>query len=138
MSRENCIFCRIVRKEIPASIVYEDSKVIAFMDIRPLSDGHTLVIPKKHYDTVYEIPDNQNASIHKAVKRVAIAVKKATAADGITIIQQNEKAAGQEIPHMHVHVIPRYVGQNLARSSDIPLASRNKLAHFSMRIAHYL
>ena len=94
MNLDSCIFCKIVRKQALASIVYEDKKVMAFLDIRPLNEGHTLVIPREHYETVYEIPDDLIAHIYKIVKRTAVAVKNATKADGITIIQQNGHAAG--------------------------------------------
>src|SRR4030065_2150995 len=111
MNDNSCIFCKIVRKQAPASVIYEDENVMAFLDIRPLNEGHTLVIPKEHYETIFEIPQELIAYLHGIVKQVAIAVKKATKADGISIIQQNGKAANQEILHLHVHVVPRYAGQ---------------------------
>lgn len=130
----SCIFCQIVRKEAPASIIYEDDKVLAFLDIRPLNEGHTLVIPKQHYENVYDIPEDLNIHVHKTVKRLAVIVKKVTKAEGITIIQQNESAAGQEVFHLHVHVVPRYEGQKLPHFSDIPNASREQLERAAERI----
>jgi histidine triad (HIT) family protein len=130
----DCIFCRIVRKEAPVSIVYEDDKVLAFLDIRPLNEGHTLVIPKDHYETVYDMPEDLIAHIYTTVKRIAVAVKVITTADGITIIQQNGHAAGQEVFHMHVHVVPRYEGQKLPHSRDIPNANREQLEQAADRI----
>src|SRR3990170_6159228 len=127
MNDNSCIFCKIVRKQAPASFVYEDESVMAFLDIRPLNLGHTLVIPKEHYETIYEIPDELIGRIHKIVKRTALAMKRATEADGITVIQQNERAAGQEIFHLHVHVVPRYRGQKLPRFGEIQAADREKL-----------
>src|SRR4030067_972421 len=127
MNSELCIFCRIVQREAPASFVYEDEQVVVFLDIRPLNEGHTLVIPKEHYETVYEIPEELNAHIYRIVKRTAVVVKNATKADGITIIQQNGHAAGQEVLHLHVHVVPRYEGQKLRTLHDIPNASRQRL-----------
>jgi histidine triad (HIT) family protein len=134
----NCIFCRIVRKEAPASILYEDDKALVFLDIRPLNEGHTLVIPKEHYETVYDMPEELVSHIYKLVKRSAVAVKAATNADGITIIQQNEHAAGQEIFHLHVHVVPRYKGQALPHFRDIPNASRERLERAAERIRQKL
>ena len=133
-----CIFCKIVRKQAPASVIYEDESVMALLDIRPLNLGHTLVIPKEHYETIYEIPDELIAHIHKIVKRTALAVKKATEADGITVIQQNERAAGQEIFHLHVHVVPRYKGQKLLRFEEIQEANREKLNQAAEKIKHHL
>jgi histidine triad (HIT) family protein len=134
MNANLCIFCKIVRKQAPASFVYEDEDVVAFLDIKPLSEGHTLVIPKEHYETIYEIPEELIAHLHKIVKRTALAVKKATEADGISIIQQNEKAAGQEIFHLHIHVIPRYEGQKLPRFGEIPEVSRERLNQVTSNI----
>jgi histidine triad (HIT) family protein len=134
MDNSSCVFCRIAQKQVPASCVYEDENVMAFLDIRPLNEGHTLVIPKEHYETIYEIPEEQIAYLHRIVKRTALAVKKATKADGISIFQQNGKAAGQEIFHLHVHVVPRYEGQKLLRFGEIPEAGREKLNQVALNI----
>ena len=106
----DCIFCRIVEKEIPATIVYEDDEVLVFMDIGPIIKGHALVIPKKHYDPVTETPDDLLAKLHITAKRIADAQMNALGADGVNIMQNNGKASGQEVPHLHVHVIPRFEG----------------------------
>ncbi len=103
---EPCTFCKIVRKEAPASSVYEDDKVIAFLSIQPINIGHTLVVPKKHYENIYEIPEEEVAHLYKIVKKVAYAVKNAVSAEGIRIVQNNGTAAGQVIFHLHVHIIP--------------------------------
>lgn len=103
---ESCTFCKIARKEAPASIVYEDEEVIAFMSIHPINVGHTLVVPKKHYENIYEISEEEIAYLYKIVKKLAHAVKKAVDAEGIRIVQNNGEAAGQVIFHMHVHIIP--------------------------------
>ena len=134
MDKVSCVFCRIVQKEALASIVYEDDKIIVFLDIRPLNQGHTLIIPREHYETVYDIPEDLLAHIHKIVKRTAVAVKDATKADGITIIQQNGHAAGQEVFHLHVHVVPRYEGQKLPKFTEIPNASREQLEKTAERL----
>jgi histidine triad (HIT) family protein len=133
----SCIFCKIVRKEAPASIIYEDDKALAFLDIRPLNEGHTLVIPREHYETVYDMSEDLVAHVFKLVKRLAVAVRAATKADGITIIQQNGHAAGQEVFHMHVHVVPRYEGQKLPHFRDVPNASREQLEHAAEVIRTY-
>jgi histidine triad (HIT) family protein len=103
-----CIFCKIVKGEIPSEKIYEDSEVLAFLDIFPVNKGHALVIPKKHYETIMDLPDELLAKVAVAVKKVSAAVKKATNAEGISIGQSNHPEAGQAIPHVHFHVMPRY------------------------------
>lgn len=110
MAMSDCIFCRIAAKEIPATVVYEDDDVLAFMDIGPIIKGHALVIPKQHHDPVTETPDDILAKLHIVAKRVAQAQMNALGADGVNIMQNNGAAAGQEVPHIHVHVIPRFEG----------------------------
>ncbi len=134
----SCIFCKIVKKQAPASIIYEDETVIVFLDIRPLNVGHTLVIPKKHYVDIFDIPENQLSQVHKVAKQVSVAVKKATNADGISIIQQNGKAAAQDIFHLHVHVVPRFEGQKLPRFSELKEVERAKLDDISKKIKQQL
>ncbi len=101
---ENCIFCKIINKEIPANIVYEDKHSFAFLDISPINHGHTLVIPKKHYETIQELPENILTNLIKTVQKIAKAIE----ADGINIMQNNKPAAGQAVPHLHFHIIPRF------------------------------
>jgi histidine triad (HIT) family protein len=138
MNNEACIFCRIARKQVPASVVYEDEKTLAFLDIRPLSEGHTLVIPKAHYETVFDIPQELIMYLHGITKKIALAVKKATKADGISIMQQNGEAAGQEIFHLHIHVVPRYEGTKLPSFSDLKEADKEKLGQTAEKIKKYL
>ena len=105
---ESCNFCEIVSGENPASIIYEDGNVLAFMDLHPANVGHTLVVPKEHWETVYDIPEKVLSNLFAVVKRISVAVKKAVGAEGISILQFNERAAGQSVMHFHVHVIPRF------------------------------
>jgi len=135
---ESCIFCKIVRKQAPASIVYEDETVMVFLDIRPLNIGHTLVIPKAHCVDIFDIPETLQSQVHKVAKQVSFAVKKATNADGISIIQQNGKAAGQDIFHLHVHVVPRFEGQKLPPFSDLKEVERAKLDGLAKKIKQHL
>ena len=138
MKDDTCVFCRIAQKQVPASLIYEDEKALAFLDVRPLSEGHTLIIPKAHYETVFDIPQELITYLHGITKRVALAVKKATEADGISIIQQNGEAAGQEVFHLHVHIIPRYEGQKLPSFSDVKETDREKLSQTAAKIRKYL
>lgn len=107
LSMESCIFCKIVRGEIPSYKVYEDEDVLAFLDIRPVNPGHTLVIPKDHFENIYTLPDETIARLSLAIKKVAIAVKHGVDADGINLSMNNEAPAGQVIFHAHIHIIPR-------------------------------
>jgi len=94
MTDKNCPFCQIVNRELPSSRIYEDESTLAFLDIWPQNDGHTLVITKKHYEYIYDVPDEEVAHLYKVVKKVARAVKKGIDAGGISITQHNESAAG--------------------------------------------
>jgi histidine triad (HIT) family protein len=105
---EPCTFCQIVRREAPASIVYEDEEAMAFLSNRPVNVGHTLVMPKKHYENIFGIPEEEMAHLFKIVKKVAHAVRRAENAEGIRIVQNNGEAAGQVIFHLHVHIISMY------------------------------
>jgi histidine triad (HIT) family protein len=106
----NNIFAKILRGEIPSTRVYEDDAVVAFMDVMPQADGHTLVMPKAPSRNLLDANTATLAPLMAAVQRVARAVKAAFKADGVTIIQFNEPAAGQTVFHLHVHVIPRFDG----------------------------
>jgi len=103
-----CIFCKIVNKEIPAKIIYEDDETMAFLDINPRNEGHTLVIPKKHYDNLLEAPETTLASMMNVTKLICKRMKNKLNAKGFNIVINVEKVAGQEINHLHLHIIPRY------------------------------
>ena len=138
MFGKSCIFCKIVRKQAPASIIYEDESTIVFLDLRPLNVGHTLVIPKAHYVDIFDIPEKELSQMHRVSKLVSFGVKKVTKADGISIIQQNGKAAGQDIFHIHVHVVPRFEGQKLPPFSELREAERAKLDEMAKKIKQEL
>ncbi|WP_423792592.1 HIT family protein [Methanocaldococcus indicus] len=102
-----CIFCKIVNGEIPAKVVYEDDYVLAFLDINPRSKGHTLVIPKKHYEKFEDIPDEELQKLILGVKKTLNILKKLGFSD-YNIVNNNGKLAGQEVNHVHFHIIPRF------------------------------
>ncbi len=106
---EDCIFCKIVSKRAGAVVVFEDKNSVAFLDIHPLNPGHTLVVPRKHYPSMVEMPPQEVGQVFVSVAKVMRGVMKASKADGINIGQSNGRAASQEVFHMHVHVIPRYI-----------------------------
>jgi histidine triad (HIT) family protein len=127
---EDCVFCKIVRHEAPASRVYEDKDSAAFLSIRPINEGHTLVVPKKHYENIYEVPDEEVASLFQVVKKVAVAVRNAMSAEGVRIIQNNGNAAGQVVFHLHVHIIPEYnewTAERTLKSPDQLRGTANKI-----------
>ena len=103
---EGCPFCRIASGKAAASIVYEDKNVLAFMDLSPATVGHTLVVPREHWENIYEVPEETLTKLIAVVKRISVAVKKTFDADGIMVIQNNGRAAGQAVFHLHFHVIP--------------------------------
>jgi histidine triad (HIT) family protein len=109
---DDCIFCKIVEKEIPCEKIYEDDIALAFLDINPVNLGHTLVIPKKHFENIYDLEEDTAVHIMKIVKKISAALKK-SGADGINVVINNGKAAGQVVFHCHTHVIPRYDGDAL-------------------------
>ncbi len=90
--------------------MYEDGEMVAILDINPVNIGHTLIIPKEHYANIYELPDELLAKIAVVAKKLSIAIKNGVEADGINIEMNNELAAGQLVPHAHVHVVPRFKG----------------------------
>ena len=105
---EDCIFCKIIRGEIPSFKLYEDDLTYAFMDINPLNDGHALVIPKYHAENIYTTPDEWFGPTMSTVQRIASAVNKVVRPEGINILQANGPGAKQSVFHLHMHVIPRY------------------------------
>lgn len=107
------IFAKILRGELPAHRVYEDDRVVAFLDIMPRATGHVLVIPKAPARNLLDVAPEDLAAVASAAQRIARAQMDVFAADGITVTQHNEKAGGQEVFHLHVHVIPRHTGVEL-------------------------
>ncbi|MFA6339120.1 MAG: HIT family protein [Candidatus Paceibacterota bacterium] len=110
---EDCIFCKIIKGEIPSQKVYEDEETCAFLDIRPTNVGHTLVVPKKHTGDIFTIPEETLCSVIRTAKKICKAVKIGVNADGINIIMNNEAAAGQLVFHSHLHIIPRFLTDGL-------------------------
>jgi histidine triad (HIT) family protein len=113
MEAKDCIFCKIVGGQIPVAKVYEDDAVLAFLDIGPVSTGHTLVIPKVHYGTVDECPADVLTDLVQPICRIAKAVVAATRCDGYNVLCNNGPAAGQVVHHVHFHVIPRTKGDGV-------------------------
>ena len=109
----NCIFCKIVRRELPSIKIYEDVDTLAILTIQPTNTGHTLVIPKEHVRNVFEASPEIWANVQETVRKVASAVEKGTQADGVNITMNNREHAGQIIDHIHIHLIPRFKNDGL-------------------------
>lgn len=108
-----CIFCSIVKGDIPSYKIYEDDEFLAFLDISQAEIGHTLVVPKKHYDNFLEMDDETAKKMIVLVKKLANKIKIATNASGINILNNNGITAGQSVNHVHYHIIPRYENDDL-------------------------
>lgn len=105
---ENCIFCKIIKGEIPSAKVYEDEHVLAFLDLSQATKGHTLVIPKKHVENVLELDEETAAHIFSVVPKIARSLTSTLHAKGLNIANNNKEVAGQTVFHVHIHLVPRY------------------------------
>jgi histidine triad (HIT) family protein len=113
--KPTCIFCQIINGELPSAKIYEDEFSLAFLDIHPVSKGHTLVIPKAHEQNIFEVTPESWAHVQEMVRRVAAAIEIATEAHGINMVMNNREHAGQVVDHAHVHLVPRYKGDGLTQ-----------------------
>lgn len=107
-----CIFCKIVRGELPSFKVYEDEKTLAFLDIHPINPGHALVIPKNHADTIFDISPEEWANVTEVTRMLAGVIEHAVGATGINLMMNNREHAGQIVGHAHMHIIPRFTNDN--------------------------
>jgi histidine triad (HIT) family protein len=108
--QQECIFCKIALKKIKANIIIENENAVAFLDAFPLAKGHALVIPKAHYSKIQELDENTSQSVFNLLWKITHPIEKATHVNSSTIAIHNGKEAGQEIPHVHIHIIPRNRG----------------------------
>jgi len=113
-----CIFCRIVAGEIPCHVVYEDEDVLAFLDVNPLSLGHTLLIPKGHYAQLDEMPDELGAKLGAVLPALCRSIRASVNCKGLNVLQNNGRVAGQVVDHVHFHLIPRYQDAGLLMRWD--------------------
>ena len=122
-----CIFCKIVKDQLPSAKVYEDDEVVAFMNLQQKNPGHTLVIPRQHYRNIYDISEDSAAAIMRVAVRLSRAIKTAFEPDGMNTLQNSEPAAMQSVFHYHLHLIPRYQGDDLFAIFRAPAASPEEL-----------
>ena len=129
-----CVFCRIVARQIPASVVDEDEQTLAFMDLGQVNPGHVLVALKRHAPDIYALDASQAAALFAAAARVARAIRGAFAPQGLSVYQANGKAAGQTVFHLHLHLVPRYEGDGMSFSWPVKNPPRERLEEHAARI----
>ena len=112
-SEKDCIFCKIIKGDIPCYKIYEDDETVAFLDINPATKGHSLVIPKSHSDNMNMASEEMIESVYKTVKNVSDLIIRKLKPDGYNVLQNNGAAAGQVIYHLHVHIVPRYIDDGI-------------------------
>lgn len=133
-----CIFCQIVAGKIPSAKVYESENVLAFLDIGPIGEGHTLIIPKAHHMLIYEVDDEVLSEMMVVSKRVAEAVHKVFGAQGFNLLQNNLAVAGQLIDHAHIHVIPRSEGDGFLTTWPAGAYGHGRMAEVQEKVADFL
>lgn len=137
MASDSCIFCKIVRGEAPAAKVFEDEHTLAFMDIFPVTDGHTLVITREHAENVYEASSAALEAVAATAKRVAHALRDTLSPEGLMVFQLNGAAAGQTVFHYHMHLMPRAAGEPLALHTRVP-GDPQRLAALAQALAAHV
>jgi histidine triad (HIT) family protein len=130
----NCVFCRIVTRQIPAAVVHEDEQTLAFMDLGQVNPGHVLVALKAHAENIYALDEAQAAAVFATAARVARAIRGAFAPQGLSVYQANGAAAGQTVFHLHVHLVPRYDADGMAFTWPAKNPPREKLEDYAARI----
>jgi histidine triad (HIT) family protein len=130
----DCVFCKIVARQIPATVVHEDAETLAFMDIGQVNPGHVLVACKAHVENVYGLSDAQAAAVFRAVAKVARAVRAAFEPPGLSIYQANGRPAGQTVFHFHLHVLPRHDADGMQLTWPVKNPPREKLEEYAARI----
>lgn len=113
MKDDNCIFCKLANKDIPTNIIYEDDRFSVILDASPATKGHALILPKNHAANIYELPDEDASAVFVLAKKLATKMTKILHCDGFNIVQNNGEVAGQTVFHFHMHLIPRYKGDNV-------------------------
>ncbi len=130
----NCIFCKIINKEAGAEIIYENENLISFLDIRPLNYGHTLVIPKQHYENFLDVPAELLSELTSVTQLISSAIKASLNPDGFNIIANNGVAAGQSVFHFHFHIIPRYLDDGMKPALNLKKYSNGSMLEYAEKI----
>jgi len=130
----DCVFCKIVAKQIPATVVHEDEHTLAFMDIGQVNPGHVLVAVKKHAENIFALDDAQAAAVFRAAATVARAIRGAFEPQGLSVYQANGAAAGQTVMHLHIHLVPRHDGDGMALAWPVKNPPRERLTEYADKI----
>jgi histidine triad (HIT) family protein len=133
-SNPNCVFCKIMAKQIPATVVHEDAETLAFMDIGQVNPGHVLVALKAHAENIYELQEAQASALFRSAAKVARAIRGAFSPEGLSVYQANGKPAGQTVFHIHVHLVPRHDGDGMALTWPVKNPPREKLEDYAAKI----
>ena len=131
---ESCVFCRIMGRQIPATVVLEDAETLAFMDLGQVNPGHVLVALKAHVENIYALEEAQAAAVFASAARVARAIRAAFAPQGLSVYQANGKPAGQTVLHLHVHLVPRYENDGMALTWPVKNPPRERLEEYAAKI----
>jgi len=130
MKDENCIFCKIANGEIPSATIYEDDMFRVILDINPASKGHALILPKEHYANIFEVPEETAARSIILARKIMTKMKDVVRCDGYNLLQNNGPSAGQTVFHYHVHMIPRFEGDNIGlkwKTGELDDALRDRI-----------
>jgi histidine triad (HIT) family protein len=130
----DCVFCKIRDGQIPSVRVHEDARTLAFMDINPLNDGHCLVIPRAHAPTIFDVEPADLQAVATAAQRVALALRRALAPEGLHVLQANGAAAFQSVPHFHFHLVPRWTGDGKGLDWPLEPGDRDRIQATAARI----
>ncbi len=131
---EDCVFCKIVAKQIPATVVHEDKDTLAFMDIGQVNPGHVLVALKQHAENIFALDEAQAAAVFRSAAKVARAIRAAFQPEGLSVYQANGKAAGQTVFHLHIHLVPRHEGDGMELTWPVKNPPRERLADYADKI----
>ena len=135
---DDCVFCKIIKGDIPSAKVYEDESLISFLDIAPANKGHCLVMPKSHYETLLDTPNLELALTMKKTREIARAMSSALGNTGFNILVNNKKEAGQLVPHVHFHIIPRFSGDGIKLNWEHKKYDNKEIDEFANKIKSFL
>ncbi len=128
-NKKNCIFCKIIKREIPADIIYEDDKFLGFLDIRPATKGHSLLIPKEHYEWIQDTPDRLISGTFITANKLIRKIKKALNSDYVQLV-----VVGKDVPHLHIHLIPRMLNDELPEYINTEYENEEEVKLYSNKI----
>lgn len=131
----SCVFCQLIAGVFPAQIIYENETAFAFLDINPVAFGHVLLVPKTHYETLDQMPAEESGKLARILPDLVRSVKDATGAEGVNVLQNNGEVAGQQVGHVHYHIIPRSKGDDLKWNWPAKTVSQDYLVDLRERIA---